>query len=128
MKRHARISQRSRRRNGTVLIAVLACAAVAVSLVMLSVQVSLRQRRILRTEHQLEQTRWVLDAAVRKSIANPADESSENEVRPKLEKFDKVLFGVTNDETKGQVVVQAKIENSTGTNVTARSAIFKKTD
>ena len=117
-----------RRRTGAVLIAVLACAAVAVSLVMLSVQVSLQQRRKLKIDHQLEQTRWVLDAAIRKSMADPAVKAGEDEVLPKLEKFDKVLFRIAKDETTGRVVVQAKIENSTETNVTARSASFKTAD
>ena len=115
-------------RRGSVLIAVLACSAVATSLILLSVQVSLHQRRKLRTEHQLEQTRWVLDAAIRKSIANSTDESSENEIKPKLRKFDKVSFSVSLNETEDQVLVRAKIENLTGTHVTARSASFETTE
>ena len=129
MKRLSRNRVRpGRRRTGAVLIAVLACAAVAVSLVMLSVQVSLQQRRKLKIDHQLEQTRWVLDAAIRKSMADPAVKAGEDEVLPKLEKFDKVMFRIAKDETNGRVVVQAKIENSTETNVTARSASFKTAD
>jgi len=58
-------------------------------------------------------------------MADPAVEAGEDEVRPKLEKFDKVSFHITKNETNGRVVVQAKIENSTETNVTARSASFK---
>ena len=95
---------------------------------MLSLRTSLRQRRQLRNEHQLEQTRWVLDAAIRKSIADPPSESSEEPLKPKLEKFDKVLVSVEPDEAKGQVVIRAKIENAAGTSVTMRSASVEAPD
>lgn len=128
MKRPFKPFKRARERNGVVLIVVLVCTSVAVSLVLLSVQIGLRQRRHLRKEHQLEQTRWVLDAAIRKSIANPSDEPSENEIQPKLEKFDKVLFEVTPNKSKNRVLVRAKIEDANGTNVMVRSASFEITE
>ena len=109
-------------RSGYAVVLVLACCSVAMALVMLSLQASLKQRRQLRSEHQLEQTRWVLDAAIRKSIADPPSGASEDQVEPKLEKFDKVLVSVEPDEAKGQVVIRAKIENAAGTSVTMRSA------
>ena len=95
---------------------------------MLSLRTSLNQRRQLRNEHQLEQTRWVLDAAIRKSIANLPDESSENQLKPKLEKFDKVVVVVDPNEVEGRVVIRAKIENATGTSVTMRSASIEAPD
>lgn len=128
MKRSARRFSRPSQRRGTILIVVLACCAVAVALIMISLQVSLQQRRQLRTELQLEQTRWVLDAAIRKSIADPPDEASEGELKPKLAKFDKVLFGVTLNEDEGKVAVQARIESHAGTTATSRSASFELTD
>jgi len=128
MKRSDRRFSKPGKRRGTILILVLACCAVAVALIMISLQVSLQQRRQLRSELQLEQTRWVLDAAIRKSISDPSDEASEGELKPKLEKFDKVLFSVTPNEDEAKVVVQARIENHAETNVTSRSASFELPD
>ena len=128
MKRPVRHFYRTNKRRGSVLILVLACCAVAVSLIMISLQVSLQQRRQLRSELQLEQTRWVLDAAIRKTIADPPEAAEEIELKPKLEKFDKVLFGVTPNQDKDQVAVKARIENYGGVSVTSRSARFELAD
>ena len=126
--RCSRTLLRAGQRRGYAVLLVLACCSVAVALVMLSLRTSLNQRRQLRNEHQLEQTRWVLDAAIRKSIADPPSESSEEPLKPKLEKFDKVLVSVEPDEAKGQVVIRAKIENAAGTSVTMRSASVEAPD
>lgn len=126
--RCSRTLLRAGQRRGYAVLLVLACCSVAVALVMLSLRTSLNQRRQLRNEHQLEQTRWVLDAAIRKSIADPPSESSEDPLKPKLEKFDMVLVSVEPDEAKGQVVIQAKIENAAGTSVTMRSASIEAPD
>ena len=123
-----RFSRSNQRRGAATLIFVLACCAVAMALVTVSLQVSLRQRRQLRTEHQLEQTRWVLDAALRKSIADPPEEASEVEIKPKLAKFDKASFRVSPNEEKKLISVQAKIGNETGTNVISRSASFEQSN
>ena len=128
MRRRSKTLMRTGQRRGYAAVLVLACCSVAVALVMLSLRASLKQRRQLRNEHQLEQTRWVLDAAIRKSIADPPSESSEDPLKPKLEKFDKVLVSVEPDEAKGQVVIRAKIENAAGTSVTLRSASVEAPD
>ena len=128
MRRRSKTLMRTGQRRGYAALLVLACCSVAVALVMLSLRASLKQRRQLRNEHQLEQTRWVLDAAIRKSIADPPSESSEEPLKPKLEKFDKVLVSVEPDEAKGQVVIRAKIENAAGTSVTMRSASVEAPD
>ena len=125
MKRPVKSFPRSYKRQGTVLILVLAVCAVAVSLVMISLQVSLQQRRTLRRDLQLEQTRWVLDAAIRKSIADLLDEANEFELEPKLEKFETALIAITPKPDQERVAVQAKIEGANGTNVTSRSASFE---
>ena len=128
MRRRSKTLMRTGQRRGYAAVLVLACCSVAVALVMLSLRASLKQRRQLRSEHQLEQTRWVLDAAIRKSIVDPPDESSEDLLEPKLEKFDKVLVSVEPDEAKGQVVIRAKIENAAGASVTMRSASVEAPD
>ena len=51
-------------RGGAVLLCVLACLGVATAIVMVSIRSSLRARRQMRQELQLEQTRWLLDAGV----------------------------------------------------------------
>lgn len=128
MRRSLRINKRTGQRGGFTVVLVLACCSVAVMLVMLSLQSSLKQRRQLRSELQLEQTRWVLDAAIRKSIADPPDEASEDEVLPKLDKFERVLVDVDPGKANGKIVVRAKISNAAGTSVTARSASFEAAD
>ena len=128
MKRSSTQFARRCNRRGTILILVLACCVVAVSLIAIAVQVSLQQRKHLRNEHQLEQTRWILDAAIRKTIADPPDDDIETDIEPKLEKFDKASFSISLKQDNGQVSVRAKIENKLETNVTARSASFELPD
>ena len=128
MRRRSKALMQAGQRRGYAALLVLACCSVAVALVMLSLRTSLKQRRQLRNEHQLEQTRWVLDAAIRKSIADPPGESSEDPIKPKLEKFDKVLVSVEPVKAKGQVVIRAKIENAAGTSATMRSASIEAPD
>jgi hypothetical protein len=48
---------------------VLACAAVVTSLILATVHVSLRQMRQVRNEVRQEQCRWLLDAGIRRAIA-----------------------------------------------------------
>ncbi len=56
-------------RRGAVLIAVLVCMGVAVTIVLGVVQASLRERRQLRQELQMEQTKWLMDAGLGHAIA-----------------------------------------------------------
>ena len=128
MKRSVRHFSKPRNRRGSILILVLVCCVVGVALLVISLQVSLQQRRQLRSELQLEQTRWVLDAVIRKTIADSPDEAQEVELKPKLEKFDKVQFKMTPEKDNERVVVQARIENHSGTSVTSRSASFELKD
>ncbi len=128
MRRNKKRFGRSSGRRGYAIVLVLACCSVAVALVMVSLQTSLKQRRQLRSEFQLEQTRWVLDAAVRKSIADPPSEANEYEVKPKLEKFGQVLVGVVPAGVGEQVKVRAKVFSASGTSVAKRSASFEVPD
>ena len=59
---------KSKRSEGTVLIVVLVCLAVATGILLGAVQSSLRQRLQTRQELQMEQTRWLLDAGVSHAI------------------------------------------------------------
>ncbi len=52
------------KRNGSVLIAVLVCMAIATTILLGIVQSSLRLQRQMRHEMQMEQTRWILDAGI----------------------------------------------------------------
>ena len=56
-------------KRGTVLLVVLVCMVVATSIVLGAVQSSLRHRRQLHQEIQLEQTRWLLDAGISRAIS-----------------------------------------------------------
>lgn len=55
-------------RSGTVAIVVLVCLVVTSSIMLGAVASSLRQRRQLQQEIQLEQTRLLLDAGIAKAI------------------------------------------------------------
>ena len=71
MRRISRSEDISRcRRSGGVLIAVLVCMSVAATILLCAVEKSLRCRRQLRNEAQLEQVRWLVDAGIRKAVAN----------------------------------------------------------
>lgn len=54
---------------GTILIVVLVCLAVASTILLGVVGVSVRHRQQVRAEVQLEQTYWLLDAGIGKAIA-----------------------------------------------------------
>ena len=56
-------------RRGAVLIMVLVCLGIATTLILGIVQSSLHQRRHLRQELQLEQTRWLLDAGISRAVS-----------------------------------------------------------
>lgn len=114
-------------RRGVIVIMVLACASVVVLLVLAAVQVSLTQRRQLRQEHQLEQTRWVLDAAIRKAQQSQQaikSEGLELELSPKLMKFDRSKVTASFDQPTNTIQVQAMIEVGSQPSVTQRSARF----
>ena len=55
-------------RKGTVIIAVLVCMTVAVSILLGAMHSSLTLRRQSRLELQMEQTRQLLDAGVRRAL------------------------------------------------------------
>ena len=63
------MSDTSRKRNtGVVLVCVLVCMGIASAIVLTSVRMSLRTRRQMRAEIQLEQTRWLLEAGLVRAV------------------------------------------------------------
>ncbi|EMI54730.1 hypothetical protein [Rhodopirellula sallentina] len=63
----------SRSDRGTVLIAVLVCLTVASAITGVALQSSLRSRRHMNVQWQLEQTRLLLDAGIRRAMTRGAD-------------------------------------------------------
>ncbi len=59
---------RTKQRSGTILICVMTCMLVATTTVAFAVRGALRQRRELRSELQLRQTEWLLDAGVKLAV------------------------------------------------------------
>ncbi len=51
-------------RVGAVLVCVLVCVGVASTIMLTSLHASLRERRQMRQELQMEQTRWLVEAAM----------------------------------------------------------------
>lgn len=85
------MTQRFDGRRGSILIAVLACTAIATTILLGAVQSSLRHRQQLRQDLQLEQTRWLLDAGVGHAIASlnsqPAYDGETIRVDPAFEQY-----------------------------------------
>jgi len=59
--------RRKRRRDGWTMIAVLVCLSIAMAITAAGMRTSLRARRQLNNQWQLEQTRWLLDAGIRRT-------------------------------------------------------------
>ena len=73
-------SQRPVARRGTLVVCVLVCLLVASSMVVATTQSALRTRRECRTQQQLRQTELLLDAGIRRAIAQlNANEDYEDE-------------------------------------------------
>ncbi len=66
--RICRTRRAAQRRTGTILVFVLVCLLVVTTILMGAVEVSIRNRRQIRTEIQLEQTYWLLDAGIGAAI------------------------------------------------------------
>lgn len=67
--RQSLYSQRPVARRGTLVVCVLVCLLVASSMVVATTQSALRRRRECRIQQQLRQTELLLDAGIRRSIA-----------------------------------------------------------
>lgn len=59
------------RRSGMILVCVIVALVIAVALSGLMIQSSLRARRQMQTEWQLEQTRMLLDVGIRTAMSQP---------------------------------------------------------
>ena len=55
-------------RQGSLLVCVLVCMGIALSIMLTSVHASLRERRQVARELQMEQTRWLADAGLTRGI------------------------------------------------------------
>ena len=107
-----RTSQRTRKR-GAVLVVVLVCLGVIGALIFASLQTSLRQRRQLDRELQMEQTRWLAEAGMNHAIelikSSDSDFDTDKPVliKPKLDgnlaAEVKIEFEQSDDETKASV-------------------------
>lgn len=86
-------------RGGIVLVCVLVCMGIASTIVLASVQSSLTARRQMRTEIQLEQTRWLLEAGVVRAVQNArADSDYQGEtwqVDDAVDEFERARIEIT---------------------------------
>ena len=85
-----------RRRDAAILIVVLVCLGIASSMTVTAMQSSLRARREMSRQWQLEQTRWLLDAGIRQAMnsATKTDQEPDNDSAP-----DAAVAGETWDVT-----------------------------
>ena len=74
--RPSAIRSSSDSRRGGILICILACLAIVSSLVSLTVQSALRNRREIRTQHHLRQTELLLTAGIQRATEKLAQDSS----------------------------------------------------
>lgn len=102
-------------KHGTVLIVVLVSLSVIGALIFAALQTSLRQRRQLDRELQMEQTQWMAEAGMNHAIElwNASDDD-----------FDKDKPVVIKPKLDGDLVAEVKIRfkedaNATNVNVTA---------
>jgi len=118
MKRHS-----SSKRRGAVLVAVLVCMGFATIVLLGAVQTSLHQRRQVRQELQMEQTRWLLDAGLSTAIArlqaNPGYDGETLTVTPALNKYSQgtIEISLIRDDVPDQRVglrVTARLGNADG--------------
>ena len=69
MTRNGCANRRAKTRAGTLLVIVLVCLGVGTTIALTMLSSSLRARRQMRTEVQLEQTLWLLDAGKHRAAA-----------------------------------------------------------
>ena len=96
------MKQRSaNKRRGTILIAVLVCMGFATTILLGAVHTSLRLRRDVRQDLQMEQTKWLMDLGVRKAISdlrNQPDYDGETlTIAPPLAKYTDASVEITVD-------------------------------
>jgi Tfp pilus assembly protein PilX len=98
------------RESGFVLIAVLVCLGVIVALIYSSMRISMRQRRILDRELQMEQTRWLVLAAA--NHAQSADSLQAGSIPiPALSSYESavVTIELPNGEEGSPINITARI-------------------
>ncbi|MFT7632431.1 MAG: type II secretory pathway pseudopilin PulG [Mariniblastus sp.] len=61
--------RKSSQRSGAILIVMLVCLGVATTILFTVIQSSIRARRQLQSELQMEQTKWLVDAGIRRAGA-----------------------------------------------------------
>ena len=104
----------NQRRSGSVLIVVLVCLAAASTILLGLVSFSIRSRHQVRTELQLEQTGWLLDAGIGHTI----QAFREN---PDLETEELSVDGLSKSHTSVIQITRARQEDSrTIFHITAR--------
>lgn len=112
-------THRARDRQGTVLVAVIVCLGLIGVLIFSALQTSLKQRRQLNRELQMEQTRWLAEAGILHAtkLAKSAEELPEKPttLRPKLDGAEaceiSIVFSNIKDKTIATVTARVGIED-----------------
>lgn len=113
--------RRPRQNRGFVLIAVLVCLSVIAAIMFSAMMTSLRHRRQLDRELQMEQTRWLTDAGIGRALAAVGNiELDDASVFEKRFQIDlpryadaEVIVNITPDQQRGVAVVE--VVSSIGT-------------
>jgi hypothetical protein len=62
-------------RSGTLLVCVVVCMGIALSIMLTSIHGSLRERRQIARELQMEQTRWLVDAGLTRGMMKLSEDA-----------------------------------------------------
>ena len=121
-----RIHEPKRKRNGTVLFIVIVCLVAASTILLGAVGLSIRHRGQLRTELQLEQTYWLLDAGIGKAIEqskqHPDFEDLEISTAETLDGYagSISIVVVEREQETTRIRVTAKLERADSTGITTQ--------
>lgn len=104
------------KRSGITLVTVLVLLSVATIIMITALQASIRQRRQLRQELQLEQTKWLVDAGVRKSLLeldnDPEFEGKTIDLSGSFAKYEIATLELKRNESNGETKVDTMQVNA----------------
>ena len=121
------VNRMMRNRRGSAVVTVLLCLVTASILLLGAMGISLRQRRQVRLEQQMQQTRWLLDAGVQQAIQrienDPEFKGHTVEVPFDKYKLASVISTVSRKAASVQISVTAKL----GTRLDSRAITQRST-
>lgn len=130
--RRHKATQIRQRQSGLILIAVLVCLGVIVALIYSSMQISMRQKRILDRELQMEQTRWLVMAAANHARHSDSVQAGDFKLEPPLSNHESAVITIEplnkGDASTANVSARIGIEDRPETQTKQSLQIQRKVD